>query len=215
VNKNIYELLGKPAIAYTILNAIDSGLFQKVFVSTNSPQIAAVAESFGATVNTLRNEILSGDYATTIEVISGFIKSDLDPENYPDYICCIYPVTPLLTLDRLKEGFNQVVKYPTDFIFAAVPAVSYPDRSFSLNEQNRPILKYFKEMNTRTQDLKKIFQDAGQFYWGTTKSWLNEKSILGNNCRAVKLDKYEVIDVDEIEDMKFVEMILKTKSECY
>ena len=47
-NKNIRELAGKPLIAYTIEAAINSKIFEKVIVSTDSPQIAEVAQSFGA-----------------------------------------------------------------------------------------------------------------------------------------------------------------------
>ena len=212
VNKNIYEILGKPAISYAILNAISSGLFKKVYVSTDSPQIAAIAEFYGATVGFPRNQSLSGDHATTIDVISGFIHSDLDPQHYPDFICCIYPVTPLLTLDRLQEGFKLASKYPSDFILAAIPSNSHSERNFSVNNDLQTIFEHRDKVDYRTQDLGQFFQDAGQFYWGTTHSWLSKKSILGSSCRTVKLTKYEVIDVDDIEDMKLVELLLKAKT---
>ena len=211
-NKNIYEILGKPAISYAILNAISSGLFKQVYVSTDSPLIASIAESYGAMVGIPRNQNLSGDHATTIDVISGFINSDLDSQHYPDFICCIYPVTPLLTQDRLHEGFKLVSKYPSDFILAAIPSNLHSERNFSVNNDLQIIFKHRNKADYRTQDLGRFFQDAGQFYWGTTHSWLSKKSILGSSCRTVKLAKYEVIDVDDIEDMKLVELLLKAKT---
>jgi N-acylneuraminate cytidylyltransferase len=68
-----------------------------------------------------------------------------------------------------------------------------------------------EHFNTRSQDLEEAWHDAGQFYWGTTETWTKNKSVLGSNCRAVKLNKYEVVEVDEIEDMKLVETLLKAK----
>jgi len=212
-NKNIFPLLNKPAIAYAIQTALRSELFSEVFVSTDSPDIASVAQSFGATVRKLREPELSDDHSTTIEVVSGFIESTLQPLDYPNFICCIYPVTPLLTVQRLQEGFNLVLQHPSEFTFAALPTNSSPDRNFRLDKDLKTILEKVNGLETRTQDLKQYFQDAGQFYWGSTESWLNRKSILGTDCRAVKLKKYEVIDVDEIEDMNLLEVLMRASQQ--
>jgi pseudaminic acid cytidylyltransferase len=214
-NKNIFPLLNKPAIVYAIQTAIRSELFSEVFVSTDSPEIASVAQSFGATVGNLRQPELSDDHATTIEVISGFIESTLPPLGYPDFICCIYPVTPLLTAQRLQEGFNLLLQYPSEFIFAALPTNSSPERNFRVDKDLKTIGEQESNLEARTQDLEQYFQDAGQFYWGSTESWLNRKSILGADCRAVKLKKYEVIDVDEIEDMNLIEALMRASQQKF
>jgi N-acylneuraminate cytidylyltransferase len=214
-NKNIFPLLDKPAISYAIQTAIRSELFSEVFVSTDSAEIASVAQSFGATVGNLREPELSDDHATTIEVISGFIKSTLQPLDDPDFICCIYPVTPLLTTQRLQEGFNLLLQHPSEFIFAALPTNSSPERNFRVDKDLKKIGEKESNLEKRTQDLQQYFQDAGQFYWGSTESWLNRKSILGADCRAVKLKKYEVIDVDEIEDMNLIEALMRASQKKF
>lgn len=208
-DKNVFPILNKPAISYAIQTALDSGLFSEVFVSTDSPVIASVAQSFGATVGELREPKLSDDHATTIEVISGFVESNLQPSKYPDFICCIYPVTPLLGIKRLHEGFNLVLQHSSEFVFAALPTNSSPERNFRMDSDLKVMLDQASSADTRTQDLHQYFQDAGQFYWGSTESWIKNKSILGTECRAVKLNKYEVIDVDDIEDMKLLETLMK------
>lgn len=208
-DKNIFPILNKPAISYAIQTALRSELFSDVFVSTDSPAIASVAQSFGATVRNLRESKLSDDHATTIEVISGFVESNLQPLECPDFICCIYPVTPLLTVERLHEGFNLVLQYPSEFVFAALPINSSPERNFRIDSDLKAILEQASNADTRTQDLHQYFQDAGQFYWGSTESWIKSKSILGTECRAVKLNKHEVIDVDDIEDMNLLETLMR------
>ena len=208
-NKNIFPIMNKPAISYAIQTALRSELFSEVFVSTDSPVIASVAQSFGATVGDLREPNLSDDHATTIEVISGFVESNLQPPKYPDFICCIYPVTPLLTIERLHEGFNLVLQHSSEFVFAALPTNSSPERNFRVDSELKAILEQANNADTRTQDLNQYYQDAGQFYWGSTESWIKNKSILATECRAVKLNKYEVIDVDDIEDMNLLETLLR------
>jgi N-acylneuraminate cytidylyltransferase len=210
-DKNIFPILNKPAIYYAIQTALNSELFSEVFVSTDSPVIASAAKSFGATVRKLREPELSGDHVKTIEVISGFLEYDLRPAEHPDFVCCIYPVTPLLTVQRLHEGFDLVLQHPSEFIFAAIPTNSSPERNFRIDTDLKTRFERVGNLETRTQDLVQYFQDAGQFYWGSTYSWIKSKTILGSDCRAVKLKKYEVIDVDEIEDMNLLEAIMRAR----
>ena len=54
VDKNVRLLSGHPMIAYTIRSAIDSGVFDRVIVSTDSERYAAVARHYGAEVPCLR-----------------------------------------------------------------------------------------------------------------------------------------------------------------
>ncbi|MBU0909357.1 MAG: pseudaminic acid cytidylyltransferase, partial [Proteobacteria bacterium] len=48
VGKNIKPFMGKPVIAYSIEAARLSGLFDRIIVSTDAEEIAAVAREFGA-----------------------------------------------------------------------------------------------------------------------------------------------------------------------
>ena len=65
--KNIKNISGKPIIAYSIKAALDSKLFDEVMVSTDSKEIAAVAEDFGVTVPFMRSEKTSDDFAVTAD----------------------------------------------------------------------------------------------------------------------------------------------------
>ena len=63
--KNIKPFAGKPIIAYSIEAALQSRLFDRVIVSTDDREIAAVAESFGAEVPFSRPPELADDHAGT------------------------------------------------------------------------------------------------------------------------------------------------------
>ena len=68
-NKNIYDFCGKPIIYYSIICAIESKLFDKVIVSTDSKKIADISKSFGAEIPFKRPKEISDDYATTLDVM--------------------------------------------------------------------------------------------------------------------------------------------------
>ncbi len=116
-NKNIKSFFGKPVISYAIKCAIKSKLFNKIIVSTDSQKILKIAKKFGADVPFLRPKKLSSDKAITIDVIKHSIKW-LNKKNIkPNYICCIYPATPLLQHKDLKKSYSIIKKKNTILSF--------------------------------------------------------------------------------------------------
>ena len=73
-NKNIKELLGKPILAHSIDQAIESKLFQAIVVSTDSQRILDIANKYGAEAWFLRPKELSGDTISKIPVIQHALK---------------------------------------------------------------------------------------------------------------------------------------------
>ena len=64
----------------------------------------------------------------------------------------------------------------------------------------------------RTQDIKKILCDAGQFYWGLKETWLKKKNIFTKNSDIVMIPKWRYNDLDTQEDWKRAELFNKTKA---
>ena len=79
--KNILPIGGKPMISWVIHNALMSEVFEKIFVSTDSPKIASIAEESGAEVPFLRDKNLSSDFICTAEVIKDMISKIKINEN--------------------------------------------------------------------------------------------------------------------------------------
>jgi CMP-N-acetylneuraminic acid synthetase len=76
--KNIKPLAGFPLIAYSVVAAIDAKVFDKVFVSTDDENIAAVARRYGADVPFLRPAELAQDKSPDrgyIEHAIGFFRN--------------------------------------------------------------------------------------------------------------------------------------------
>ena len=67
--KNIRPLLDKPLIAYTIIAALRAKALGRLVVSTDDPEIATIAKSYGAEVPFLRPAESGQDDTPTIEVV--------------------------------------------------------------------------------------------------------------------------------------------------
>jgi len=87
--KNIRILNGHPLIAYSIKVCLDSGLIDKVYVSTEDEEIASVAKEYGATVPFIRPQEYAEDTSTDNEVLNHFFDN-IDLEE----IAFIRPTTP-------------------------------------------------------------------------------------------------------------------------
>lgn len=203
-NKNIKDFCGKPIIAYAIKLALESKLFDKVFVSTDSKDIANISIKYGASIHSLRPKQLSDDFATTIDVIKYEINNL--SLNSDDIICCIYPTTPLLQYNFLKQGLDKLNK--DNLCFSACKFDSNPLRGFFI--RNEEIVLLNKELeNTRSQDIESIYYDAGQFYCGYVDTFLNMKSIFNRNSKIILIPSYLVVDINTQEDWDNAELKYK------
>ncbi|HDY7750720.1 TPA: pseudaminic acid cytidylyltransferase [Vibrio vulnificus] len=203
--KNIKLFHGKPMIAYSIEAAIASGCFDKVIVSTDDVEIAAVAKAHGAEVPFLRPAEISDDYATTMDVIAHAIQwCELNGWNI-DIVCCLYATAPFVTPFFLREGLKILEKEESEFVFSAT---SYPfpiQRAIKLAD-NGEVEMFFPENElVRSQDLEDAYHDAGQFYWGKKSAFLGQKAIFSSQSRVVLLPRSCVQDIDTKEDWEVAE----------
>jgi len=209
-NKNIKNFKGKPIIYWSIKTAIKSKIFDKVIVSTDNKKIKKIAEKYGAEVPFLRPKNISSDFATTRDVIKhamNFLNKNLN--EFEDF-CCIYPTSPLLKEKTLVEAFKIYKKNKNKkYVFSAVK-FSYPvQRGFSINNKNqvKPVNK--KKFKKRSQDLTKIYHDAGQFYMGSIKMLKKNINIFSNQAYPIVLSEEIVQDIDTITDWKIAEIKFK------
>lgn len=206
--KNIHPIDGVPAIVGTIKLAEGSNIFEKVIVSTDDSEIANIAISAGAEVNELRPSDLSNDFTTTLDVIS-YESKKLD-NSETKYICCIYPLTPLLKLDRITQGYSYIREGNFDYVFPVLETPVPLSRSFTLFGEKPELVQQSNEVK-RTQDLTKYYYDAGQFYFGTIDAWISRRSILNGNARVIPLDRWEVIDIDTPQDLELAKLLRESR----
>jgi pseudaminic acid cytidylyltransferase len=205
--KNIREFLGTPAIENTIEVIRNTNLFDRIIVSTEDIEIRNIALNCGAEVIE-RSMDLADDYSTSLSVISHTLRCLKSSEEYAaDYVCCVYPVTPMLSILRLKEAYELLRSSDYDFVFTAKKFESSPLRSLRIGNDGKSEMHQPNFVNTRTQDLPDFFHDAAMFYFGKYAAWVQEQPILNGNSRFLVLDKYETIDIDDEEDWLMAENI--------
>lgn len=203
--KNIKSFMGKPIMAYSIEAALESSIFDEVMVSTDDEEFADVAKNYGASVPFLRSEATANDYATTVDVLLEVIETYKQRGMVFDTICCLYSTAPFVTSERLKEAYTKL----TDKVDACFTMVeySYPiQRSLRINETGLVEMKYPEHLKSRTQDLDKVYHDAGQFYFVKTKTLIEEKTVWCKHTAPLVLSELEVQDLDTLTDWQLAEL---------
>ncbi|MFH4047812.1 pseudaminic acid cytidylyltransferase, partial [Acinetobacter baumannii] len=80
-------------------------------------------------------------------------------------------------------------------------------RAFKLNEYGN-VEMFLPEIFIKlSQDFEEAWHDAGQFYWGTAKAWLEKSMIFSNRSRIVELPRTRVQDIDTPEDWHRAELM--------
>lgn len=198
--KNIRSFAGKPMISYSIHCAIDSGLFERVIVSTDDEQIAEISRGLGAEVPFQRPTELSGDLCGTLPVVAHATQWLRSQGLDVSAVCCIYATAPFLRREDLRRGLEILEAGPWQFVFAATTFAFPIFRSFQ-KSTDRGVEMFFPEhFDTRSQDLPEALHDAGQFYWGRPQAWLDQARIFGKDSTVVTLPRWRVQDIDTEED---------------
>jgi N-acylneuraminate cytidylyltransferase len=205
--KNIRPFAGKPIIAYSIEAALACGLFDKVVVSTDDQEIAAVARQHGAELPFVRPKTLSDDFTGTNAVVSHAIQWHRDEGIDVDYVCCIYATAPFVQPHYLKAGFDSLVSSGKSFAFS-VTSFPFPiQRAVRINSDGALEAMFPEHVATRSQDLEEAYHDAGQFYWGRAEAFVEARPLFSPESVPVILPRHLVQDIDTIEDWRRAELM--------
>lgn len=204
--KNIKPFNGRPMISYPIRAAMEAGIFEKIIVSTDSPEIKEVALMNGAEVPFLRPRELSDDYTPTAPVIAHAITALEEMGLVIDFVCCIYATAVFIKPEYLKEGFEIMKQTGASSVFS-VTTFDFPIfRALKINEHGNLEMIWPEYELTRSNDLPEAYHDAGQFYWLRKKEFMREKRIYTKDARPVIIPRKFVEDIDTLEDWESAEI---------
>lgn len=202
--KNIKNFLGKPIIAYSIEAALQSGLFDEVMVSTDDKEIAEIAKQYGAKVPFMRSAETANDFIGISDVIEEVLTAYCQKYISFDNWCCILATAPFVTAQMLCNTYMRFVNGKFDTLRPVVK-FTYPiQRAFSMLADNQVVFMYPEYLQSRSQDLRPAYHDAGLFYWGTTLV-----GFKGSYWGAWEIDELACQDIDTEDDWTIAEMKYK------
>lgn len=196
-------------LAWSIEVSRLAGCFDHIIVSTDDPEIAEVARTYGAETPFIRPPELADDHTGTIPVIAhaiDWVNSNVGPV---DYACCIYATAPFVQAQDLQRGIDLLQMSGADYTFS-VTSYAFPiQRAIRVTADQRVQMFNPEHFSTRSQDLEEAFHDAGQFYWGKAQAWLAGKPLFSEDSAPLLLPRHRVQDIDTQEDWDRAEWLFK------
>jgi len=210
-DKNIKLLSGIPLLAYSIRAAENSQMFNKIMVSTDSEIYADVAKKYGAEVPFMRSAVLSGDAAGSWDVVLDVLSKYQEQDEIFDTVCLLQPTSPLRSPQDIVNGYGVLADKEADAVTAVCKMDHSPLWSMVLPEDGS--LKDFIRKSVPRQMMEQHYRINGALY--IRKLDYSEVGIIILNREeyAYIMDRNRSIDIDTIEDFKYVEFLLGGLSE--
>lgn len=208
--KNMRRFHGKPMVRWPIEHAIASGLFKEILISTDDQEIANMAKQSGASFHTLRPATLSGDHATTVDVLRYELESYSKREGcLPKLCCCLYGTSASVTTQLLGDALQALIQTNAHLAMAVIRYRHPIERALCFDADG---LVYYRQpafIPTRTQDIPPSYHDAGLFYFFDVRAFMasNDSSFFPLKKTAIEVSGNAVVDIDTEEDWDIAELL--------
>jgi len=209
--KNIKDLLGKPMIAYTIEEALKSKDITEVIISTDCKEIEEVAIKYGAKSLFLRPEYLATDSAKAIDNYIYTIDR-LNKEfgyDIKDFIL-LQPTSPLRTVQDIDKSIELFKDKNADSV------VSYTEEHHPIEwhkyiTEDGKFENIFEEKLLNRQEIKKSYFPNGAVFVFDYEL-IKQGKYYSDNSYAYIMPRFRSVDVDTMEDFKYIEFLLQERS---
>ncbi|HEX3044585.1 MAG TPA: acylneuraminate cytidylyltransferase family protein [Bacillota bacterium] len=205
--KNLALFNGKPLIAHTIEAARKSLRLERVIVSTEDPEIAAVAIKYNAEVPFLRPLELAQDHSTTLQVINHVLECLETESRNIDAVVLLQPTSPLRTNVHIDEAIDLFEKSSADTVVAVCLAQEHPFYAWNLLDGKlTPYFSHQHQIMDRNELPPAFFVNGSIYVISATV--LQSGAIYGGKSIPYQMDRSHSVDIDTPLDLLWAEFIL-------
>jgi CMP-N-acetylneuraminic acid synthetase len=214
--KNVRLVAGRPLIVYAIECALRCPSIDHVIVSTDSREIAEVAEKYGADVPFIRPAGLAEDATPMLPVLQhAIVEAETYYSKTVECLVLTDPTAPLRTVEDVERCLEQLRTGPYDAVITGHTAHRNP--YFNMV---RPVDHYaelvctpLREVGCR-QDAPAVF-DLNTIAWVYSRNALmEERARLPKHTGLCLVPPERALDLDTELDFQFLEFLLTRKSDA-
>lgn len=200
--KNLNLFAGKPLIVWTIEAALQSKMFDRVIVSTDSARIQRIAIGAGAEVPFLRPTELSQSDSPAQDVVLHWLKSDPDTE----VLAYLQPTSPLRDSEHIVEAmeiWNKNSLHSLTSLYILKSGLSWELGCEDSNGHRAGDM--IDRLNPLNREMGVI---NGAIYVVRRENFLVDESFVTKNTSGYVMDRWDSIDIDYEEDWQVAEFRL-------
>jgi len=203
---------GKPLLAYTAEAALAAKKLNRVVLSTDDAEIAAVGRECGLDVPFPRPAELAKDDTPTVPVLQDVVrKLETSGERY-DAIFLLQPTNPLRTSDDIDGAIDLLEKSGADSVISfSDVGEKHPARMKYIDDSGKvtdpPFMEAFE--GQPRQQLRKMYLRDGSVYLTRRDVLMNGNSLKGDRCLAWLIPEERARNVDSYFDLFLIEQMLR------
>lgn len=208
--KNIFPILGRPLIEYTIKEAKKSNFIDKIIVSTDDIEIAEIVKKYGIKVPFLRPKELAEDTTSSEDAILHAINwLESNGEDY-DIVILLQPTSPLRRKDHIDRAIIEFLNDENANSLISVTNVRQYPHWMKMKTKNGYLKNFFNENNSniRRQDIPELLYPNGAIYLADVNCFKNSKSFTSGKVLPFFMEEKDSFDIDDYLDIKIIEMIM-------
>ncbi len=216
--KNVKDFFGHPLMAYTIQQAILSGIFSRIIVSSDSQEYLDIAEKYGA--QTIKRPFPISDALATdfewIEHVMGHLKKFYE---VPDCFAILRPTSPFRTPETIHRAWKQFIDddQPCDSIRAIAKCRQHPYKMWIVRpDQNDreymiPLMDINEAYNSPYQALPVFYTQTAALEISWVENISKYRSVSGKIIKPFYMSDYESIDINLPIDWMIAEAAYREK----
>lgn len=208
--KNIRPLAGKPLIAYTIEAARTARSITRVICSTDSPEIARVAQELGAEVPFMRPSDLAQDDSLAIDnYIYTVDRLNAGSAGIEEY-CVLLPTAPLRNAADIDDAATVFYARNADSVISYYPA-PHPVQWHRYLDAEGVLRSFFPESDTLSnrQQERTAYLPNGAIYIFRHSVLKRTRRYYTDHTYPYLMPGSRSVDIDTLEDFNYAEYLLR------
>lgn len=201
--KNARLIHGRPLLAWTAESALAASALDRVVLSTDDDEIAAIGIAAGLDVPFRRPPEIATDTTPMIDVILHAMSWLEDQGESFDAICLLQPTNPLRSADDIDRAVALMEATDADTVLAtlAIPAEHHPDWAFVTDAAgDLHLATGGTEPISRRQDLRPAYHREGSLYLTRWSVVQDRRSLYGPRIRSFPIDPARSVNIDTPDD---------------
>lgn len=206
--KNIVDFCGKPMIAWTIEAAFSAGVFDRVLVSTDDPEIADIARSYGVEVPFLRHQAADDAAHASAATLAALVQvREYLREDY-SIVAQLMPNCPLRGSAEIISALQRFHQCAARF---QISCFRYgwmnPWWAVRLKDNGEPEPVFPRAINSHSQELGKLYCPTGAIWIAEVGALRSAGTFYGPGHVFEPMNWTSAVDIDDAEDLEMARAV--------
>jgi CMP-N,N'-diacetyllegionaminic acid synthase len=216
--KNIKIMHGNPLITWSIKAAQSSKSVDRVFVSTDSEEIANVARSYDVEVPFLRPTSFAEDSSPSWAAVLHALDTFSEQGEQFDYVAMIEPTSPLRKENDIENAIQMLIESQESESLVSVGEVhmEHPIIVKKIDERGR-VKSYIDGAKSiyQRQQADMAYFPYGVVYLSKVASYYKNKDFYTDKTIPYYIERWQNYEIDDLLDFNLIEQIILLKEKEY